>query len=246
MAEARHLQSGVGSPDSSIIMRILVVEDEPRQAAALCEGLRDARYVVDHAADGEEALHYVSVADYDVILLDVLLPAIDGLEVCRRIRASGDQTPILILTARDATEHKVTGLDAGADDYLTKPFELAELLARVRALVRREVTQKAGVLQVGNASLDPARQEVRIGSNPVDLTVREYQILEYLMHRPGHVLSRDAIIEHVWGFDYPGTSNLIDVHVSNLRRKLAEAGEEGLIQTIRGAGYRLVDQNGAA
>ena len=201
---------------------------------------------MDHAADGAEALHYVAVAEYDAVILDVLLPEIDGLEVCRRIRERGNQTPILMLTARDATEHKVTGLDAGADDYMTKPFELAELLARIRALVRREVGRRAGVIQLGNVSLAPARQEVRIGSSPVDLTVREYQILEYLLHRPGYVLSRDAIIEHVWGFDYPGTSNLIDVHVSNLRRKLAEAGAGNLIQTIRGAGYRLVDTNGSA
>jgi two-component system OmpR family response regulator len=224
-------------------MRILIVEDEPRLAAALCKGLREAHYTVDHAADGLEALDYVAVGKYDVIVLDVLLPKLDGIEVCRRIRDDGNRAPVLMLTARDATEDKVAGLDAGADDYLTKPFELIELHARVRSLARRETLQRTGILRVGSLTLDPARQEVGANGSLVELTVREYQILECLIRRPGHVLSRARIIEYVWGFDYPGTSNLIEAHMSNLRRKLADAGLEGLIQTVRRAGYRLVDQH---
>jgi two-component system OmpR family response regulator len=227
-------------------MRILVVEDEPRQAAALCQGLREAHYAVDHAADGCDALDYAAVGEYDVIVLDVLLPEVDGIEVCRRIRVTGNRTPVLMLTARDAIEDKIAGLDAGADDYLTKPFAFAELLARVRALARRESGQRSGILTVGDLSLDSARREVRVAETLLGLTVREFQILECLIHRLGHVISRDSIIERVWGFDYPGASNLIEAHISNLRRKLANAGADGLIQTVRGVGYRLVEHQASA
>jgi two-component system response regulator MprA len=217
-------------------MRVLVVEDEPKLAASLDEGLRDADYTVDVAVDGEEALDYTSTSTYDAIVLDILLPRVDGLEVCRRVRARGSQTPILMLTARDTLHDKVAGLDRGADDYLTKPFELAELLARLRALLRRNGTQRDGLLRVADLALDPASRAVSRAERPIDLTRREYAILETLLRRPRWVVTRDAIIESVWGFEYPDSSNLIDVYVGRLRRKL---GEPALIQTVRGTGYRL-------
>jgi DNA-binding response OmpR family regulator len=216
-------------------MRTLVVEDEPKLAFALCEGLREAEYIVDVAVDGEEALLYAGTSSYDAIVLDVLLPRIDGLEVCRRLRAGGSQTPILLLTARDTVGDKVAGLDRGADDYLTKPFELAELLARLRALLRRNGSQRDGLLRISDLTLDPASRIVRRAERSIDLTSREYAILETLLRRPGWVVPRDAIIESVWGFEYPDSSNLIDVYVGRLRRKL---GDPSLIQTIRGTGYR--------
>src|SRR6266496_2338967 len=217
-------------------MRILVVEDEPKLAASLDEGLREAEYTVDVAADGEEALGYASTSTYDAIVLDIQLPRVDGLEVCRRVRAGGSLTPILLLTARDTLDDKVAGLDRGADDYLTKPFELAELLARLRALLRRNGFQKDGLLRVADLTLDPASRTVQRSERSIDLTKREYAILETLLRRPGWVVTRDAIIDSVWGFEYPDSSNLIDVYVGRLRRKL---GDPALIQTVRGTGYRI-------
>jgi len=217
-------------------MRILVVEDEPKLAAALDEGLREAQYTVDVAADGEEALDFVRTSTYDAMVLDIQLPRMDGLEVCRRVRQHGSLTPILLLTARDTLEDKVAGLDRGADDYLTKPFELAELLARLRALLRRNGGQKDGLLRVADLVLDPASQVVHRAERPIELTTREYKILETLLRRPGWVVTRDTIIESVWGFEFPDSSNLIEVYVGRLRRKL---GEPALIQTVRGSGYRL-------
>jgi two-component system response regulator MprA len=217
-------------------MRVLIVEDEPKLAASLDEGLREADYIVDVAADGEEALHFTRTSTYDAIVLDILLPRVGGLEVCRQVRSSGSLTPILMLTARDTLDDKVAGLDRGADDYLTKPFELAELLARLRALLRRNGSQRDGLLQVADLTLDPASRTVLRSERPIDLTKREYAILETLLRRPGWVVTRDAIIESVWGFEYPDTSNLIDVYEGRLRRKL---GDPALIQTIRGTGYRV-------
>ena len=222
--------------------RVLVVEDEPKLLASLAAGLGEAGYRVDAAADGEEALAYTSTVRYDAIVLDVLLPGSDGLEVCRRLRAGGDRTPILLLTALDALEDKVAGLDVGADDYLTKPFALPELLARLRALLRREAASKEAVLQLGDLSLDPAAQVVRLAGRPLELTAREYAVLETLLRRPGWIVSREAIIESVWGFDYPDSSNLVDVYIGRLRRKLAEAGGRAAIQTVRGAGWRIQEQ----
>jgi two-component system response regulator MprA len=217
-------------------MRILVVEDEPKLAAALDEGLREAQYTVDVAADGEEALDFARTSTYDAMVLDIQLPSIGGLEVCRRVRAQGSLTPILLLTARDTPDDKVAGLDRGADDYLTKPFELAELLARLRALLRRNGAQKDGLLRVADLVLDPASRAVHRAERPIELTTREYKILETLLRRPGWVVTRDAIIESVWGFEFPDSSNLIEVYVGRLRRKL---GEPPLILTVRGSGYRL-------
>ena len=219
--------------------RLLVVEDEIKLACALEEGLGDAQFTVDVVGDGQAALDYAQTTRYDAIVLDVLLPRLTGLEVCRQLRDAGDRTPILILTARDAIEDRIAGLDSGADDYLVKPFAFGELLARLRALLRREATVKTGAITSGGLSLDPAAQVVTWGGQPVELTAREYRMLETLMRRPGWIVSRDAIVDSVWGFDYPDSSNLVDVYLGRLRRKLAAAGAPGLIRTLRGSGYRL-------
>jgi two-component system response regulator MprA len=221
------------------VTRLLVAEDEPKLAFALDEGLADAGYTVDLALDGQDALDYAGTVDYDAVVLDILLPKVDGLEVCRRLRAAGQTTPILMLTARDALEDKVAGLDNGADDYLTKPFALPELLARLRALLRRGSAQRSGMLRLADLVLDPAARTVRWGDRPLDLTRREYGVLETLLRRPGWIVSRDAIIESVWGFDYPDSSNLIEVYVGRLRRKLCQSGAPSMIETVRGIGYRL-------
>jgi DNA-binding response OmpR family regulator len=219
--------------------RVLVVEDELKLGSALETGLREAQYTVDLALDGEEALNFAQTVAYDVIVLDILLPRVDGLEVCRRLRAAGTRTPILLLTARDALQDKVAGLDSGADDYLTKPFALDELLARLRALLRREAANKEPLLRVADLTLDPAAQRVTRAGRSIELTAREYRLLETLLRRPGAVVSRLMIVESVWGFDYPDSSNLVEVYIGRLRRKLGEGGGASLIQTVRGAGYRL-------
>ncbi len=219
--------------------RVLVVEDELKLGSALESGLREAQYTVDLALDGEEALAFARTVAYDAIVLDVLLPKVDGLQVCQRLRAAGTRTPILLLTARDELADKVSGLDSGADDYLTKPFAFGELLARLRALLRRDSATRAPLLRFGDLTLDPAAQCVSRADRPIDLTAREYRLLETLLRRPGAIVTRETIIESVWGFDYPDSSNLVEVYIGRLRRKLAGPGEPSLIQTIRGAGYRL-------
>jgi two-component system OmpR family response regulator len=223
-----------------MMTRVLVVEDELRLASILEETLTEAQYTVDVATDGDEALLFARAATYDAMVLDVLLPGLSGLDVCRRLRASGSITPILLLTARDAEEDKITGLDSGADDYLTKPFTFGELLARLRALLRRNASQKTGVLRVSELTLDPASRVVRWRDEPIDLTARDYAVLETLMRRPGWVVTRDAMIESVWGFDSSESSNLIEVYIRRLRRKLEQHGAPSLIQTVRGVGYRLL------
>jgi two-component system OmpR family response regulator len=223
-----------------MMTRVLVVEDELRLASILEETLTEAQYTVDVATDGDEALLFARAATYDAMVLDVLLPGLSGLDVCRRLRASGSITPILLLTARDAEEDKITGLDSGADDYLTKPFTFGELLARLRALLRRNASQKTGVLRVSELTLDPASRAVRWRDEPIDLTARDYAVLETLMRRPGWVVTRDAMIESVWGFDSSESSNLIEVYIRRLRRKLEQHGAPPLIQTVRGVGYRLL------
>ncbi|MGE3909268.1 MAG: response regulator transcription factor [Chloroflexota bacterium] len=217
-------------------MRILVVEDEPRMAATLGEGLREAGYTVDIAVDGAEGLDYLSTVPYDAVLLDVQLPKLDGFEVCRQMRAKGLLTPVLMLTARDTTADKIHGLDSGGDDYLTKPFAFDEMLARLRALLRRGSAQRDPRLQVSDLSLDPAARLVDRGGREIALTRREYAILETLMRRPGWIVSRDELIESVWGFDFPDESNLVEVYVGRLRKRL---GPPPLIHTVRGIGYRM-------
>lgn len=226
-------------------MRILVVEDERRIADFIRKGLSEYGYAVDVACDGEEALDWAEVAEFDIILLDIMLPVRDGIEVCRELRRRGVQTPILMLTARDAVEDRVRGLDSGADDYLVKPFAFAELLARLRALARRERPVLGTRLQVGDLVLDTTTREVSRQDRSMSLTSKEYALLEYLMRHPNQVLTRTMIAEHVWNYDFDNATNVIDVHIRNLRRKIDDPFPSGLIHTVRGAGYRISDRRSA-
>lgn len=220
-------------------MRVLVVEDERRLAGVLKQGLTEQGYAVDLAFDGEEGVALAELEPYDLLILDVMLPLLDGYGITRRLRAAGKQTPILLLTARDAVDDRVTGLDSGADDYLTKPFAFRELLARVRALLRREGRQRDPILRAGDLTLDPATRLVRRGEREIDLTSKEYAVLEYFLHHMGRVLTRTQIAEHVWDYDFVAMSNVIDVYVRSLRRKLDDDGDGRLLHTIRGVGYQL-------
>ena len=221
-------------------MRILVVEDESRLATLLRRGLVEEGHAVDLAASGEEALDWVEAGDHDVVVLDVMLPGLDGLEVCRRLRRERVRIPILLLTARDAVADRVAGLDAGADDYLVKPFAFAELAARLRALTRRPAEALDPVLRAGELRLDAAARRLWRGDAEVRLPNKEFRILEHLMRHPNRVLTRSMIAEHVWDYDFPNVTNVIDVHIRQLRRKLDDPYPGRLIQTVRGAGYRLV------
>jgi DNA-binding response OmpR family regulator len=225
-------------------MRLLVVEDEPSIAAFLRQGLTEAGYAVDVAADGRAGLDYALAADYDALVLDILLPGLDGLALLRQLRRLGKQTPALMLTARDTVDNRVEGLDAGADDYLVKPFAFSELLARLRALLRRPPLQSDTILQAGDLKLDTSRREVRRAGRLIELTPREHAVLEYLLRHPNQVLTRTQIGEHVWNFDFYQESNVIDVYVGYLRRKIDGPGETPLIHTIRGVGYRLSAEAG--
>lgn len=220
-------------------MRVLVVEDEASIADFLVRGLTEQGYAVDLARDGAAALELLAVATIDVVVLDVMLPKVDGFEVCRRMRAGGDSTPVLMLTARDAVEDRVRGLDTGADDYLVKPFAFSELLARVRALSRREREMTDRVLRVGDLELDTATREARRGGRAIELTTKEYALLEYLMHNPGRVLTRTMITERVWNYEAFNVANVIDVYVGRLRRKVDDGAACRLIYTVRGAGYKI-------
>jgi len=220
-------------------MRVLVVEDERRIADFISKGLSEQGYGVDIAYDGDEALHWAAVAEFDVIVLDVMLPVRDGIEVCRTLREKGLPTPILMLTARDAIEDRVRGLDSGADDYLVKPFAFAELMARIRALTRREPAAKGTVLRVADLVLDTTTREASRGGKHIDLTTKEYALLEYLIRHPNQVLTRTMIAEHVWNYDFDNATNVIDVHIRNLRRKIDDPFPTKLIHTVRGAGYRI-------
>jgi len=220
-------------------MRVLVVEDERRIADFICKGLSEQGYAVDIACDGDEALHWTDVAEFDVIVLDVMLPVRDGIEVCRTLRERGQLTPVLMLTARDAIEDRVRGLDSGADDYLVKPFAFAELMARLRALARREPVAKGTVLRVADLILDTTTREVSREGEHIELTTKEYALLEYLTRHPNQVLTRTMIAEHVWNYDFDNATNVIDVHVRNLRRKIDGPFATKLIHTVRGAGYRI-------
>ena len=224
-------------------MRILVVEDEVRIARFVKEGLEEESYAVDVVTDGPSALDWVAETNYDIILLDVMLPGLTGFEVARILRQRSITTPILMLTARDNVDDKVLGLDAGADDYLPKPFAFKELLARIRALVRRasSVEKIDTVLELGNIKLDTVAHVAFRGDRDVELTAKEYALLEYLMRHPRRPLSRTLIREAVWGYDYMGASNVVDVYVRHLRQKLDSNGETSLIQTVRGVGYKIDD-----
>jgi two-component system, OmpR family, response regulator len=220
-------------------MRVLVVEDEVKMAGLLLRALEEEGYAVDVAAHGEDAVWFGTENDYDAIVLDLMLPDADGFDVCRRLREAGRWSPVLMLTARDAVADRVAGLDAGADDYLTKPFSLAELLARLRALIRRGAVERPAALRVGDLVLDPTTRSVRRGAAEIDLTTKEFALLEYLMRHAGEVLGRTRLIEHVWDFAYDGDSNVVDVYVRYLRNKVDRPFGRASIETIRGAGYRL-------
>lgn len=223
-------------------MRILVVEDEPGIANFVRQGLTEAGYAVDLAWNGHEGLDYALAADYDVLVLDIMLPKMDGLELLRELRRLGDKTPALMLTARDTVDNRVEGLDAGADDYLVKPFAFPELLARVRALLRRPPLQVGTILRVGDLEMDTAKREVRRSDHPIELSPREYAVLEYLMRHPNQVLTRTQISEHVWNFDFFNESNVVDVYVGYLRRKIDQGENSPLIHTVRGVGYRMSEE----
>ena len=222
-------------------MRVLLVEDEPDAARMVAKGLREQAYAVDVVADGEAACYQALIADYDAVVLDVLLPLKNGLEVCRELRREGFSAPILMLTARDAVEARIAGLDSGADDYLTKPFEFGELLARLRALIRRGARPLLPEsLRIADLELDTRAHRVTKRGREVLLTAREYALLEYLARRCGEVVGRAEISEHVWDDSYEPFSNVIEVYVRRLRRKLDDPGAESLIRTRRGEGYELV------
>jgi two-component system response regulator MprA len=221
-------------------MKVLVVDDEPAVREALRRALILEGYSVELAADGAEALHRVGDgAATDAVVLDVLMPGIDGLEVCRRIRRAGNRVPVLMLTARDEVADRVAGLDAGADDYLVKPFALEELLARLRALLRRSTESDGDVLLFADLALNPATREVRRGGEPIELTRTEFALLELFMRNPRQVVTRSVIFERVWGYDFGSSSNSLDVYIGYLRRKTEAGGKPRLVQTVRGVGYAL-------
>jgi two-component system OmpR family response regulator len=222
-------------------MRILIVEDEVKMSGLLRRGLRAEGMAVDVTANGEDALWMAGSTEYDAIVLDVMLPGIDGIEVCRRLRADGVWAPILMLTARDGIADRVAGLDGGADDYLTKPFSYAELLARLRALSRRGAVERPTRLEVGGLVLDPAARRVWRGDEEIALSAKEFTLLETFMRHPGEVLSRFQLLEHAWDYDYENRSNVVDSFVRLLRRKIDKPFGVESIETVRGAGYRLRD-----
>jgi two-component system OmpR family response regulator len=228
-----------------VYVRVLVVDDEVRTATLLRRGLAEEGYAVDVAGDAGEAMWRATEFGYDVVVLDVLLPGMDGFEVCRALRASGCWAPVLMLTARDAVEDRVRGLDAGADDYLTKPFSFSELAARIRALIRRGSAERPVVLQVGDLRLDPAQRQVWLGQAEVALSATEFALLELFLRHPGQVLSRARILEHVWDYGYDGVSNVVDQYVGYLRRKIDRPFGVDYLETVRGAGYRLRAQGPA-
>ena len=226
-------------------MRVLIVEDELRMASLIRRGLEHEGLAAEIAGNGEDALWMAAAHDYDAVVLDVMLPDLDGFEVCRRLRTAGIWSPVLMLTARDSVDDRVAGLDSGADDYLVKPFAFAELLARLRALARRGETGRPAVLAVGDLRLDPATREVTRGATAIALSAKEFALLETFMRRPGEVLSRFHLLEHAWDFAYENRSNVVDVYVRRLRRKIDEPFGRRSLETVRGAGYRLRSEGAA-
>jgi len=225
-------------------MHILVVEDEVKMAALIRRGLKEDGLTVDVAGTGEEALGMARASTYDAIVLDVILPGVDGFETCRRLREEGVWAPVLMLTARGALEDRVAGLDGGADDYLTKPFSFAELLARLRALVRRGQAERPSIVEVGDLRLDPATRQVWRGETEIDLSAKEFVLLETFMRSPGHVLTRTHLLDQAWEYDFEHRSNVIEVYVRYLRRKIDAPFGVKSIETVRGAGYRLRKDGG--
>jgi len=227
-------------------MRVLVVEDDVKMAGLIRRGLREEGLNVDVAIKGEDALWMAGATEYDAIVLDVMLPGIDGFETCRRLRADGVWAPVLMLTARDGVEDRIAGLDGGADDYITKPFSFGELLARLRALARRGRIEQSVILQVGDLTLDPATRRVQRADQDVELSAKEFSLLETFMRRPGQVLDRFQLLEHAWDYEYENRSNIVDVYVRYLREKIDRPFGRESIETVRGAGYRLRADGGLA
>ncbi len=226
-------------------MRILLLEDEPKVSALVKRGLTAERYAVDVTADGREGLEFAEAYAYDLILLDLMLPTLSGLEVLQRIRRTNQFVPILILTARDSVDDKVKLFESGADDYLTKPFAFAELMVRVKALLRRGPVNRSSTLRIGELELDRLTQQVKRRGRRVDLTAKEYSLLEYLMQNPDRVLSRNMIIEHVWDQSFDGITNIVDVYVRHLRSKIDDGCDSKMIRTVRGTGYMIRSEMGA-
>ena len=226
-------------------MRILFVEDETKLCELVARALKAERYAVDVAGDGNAGWSLADAYDYDLIILDLMLPGLSGTEVLRRIRRKNQQVPVLILTARDATEEKVQNFEAGADDYLTKPFAFAELLIRIKALLRRGTGNRSSVLRVGDLEIDRLSQQVKRAGKRIELTPKEYALLEYLASHPGRVFSRTMIVEHVWDQSFEGLNNIVDVYVRHLRRKVDDPFATKLIRTVRGVGYSLDDNSQA-
>jgi two-component system OmpR family response regulator len=223
-------------------MRVLIVEDQAKLAALLARGLREEGHAADVAGRGEDALWMAAAAPYDAIVLDIMLPGIDGLETCRALRKRGVWSPVLMLTARDAVGDRVSGLDAGADDYLTKPFSFEELLARLRALVRRAPAERPVTVEVGDLRLDPAAHRVWRGDDELELSAKEFALLELLMRRPGTVLSRSQLLEGAWDMSYERRSNIVDVYIKQLREKIDRPFGSDTIETVRGVGYRMTER----
>jgi two-component system copper resistance phosphate regulon response regulator CusR len=223
-------------------MRVLIVEDEKKVADFVARGLRAERFAVDVAYDGKSGWEMASVYSYDLVILDLMLPEISGSEILRRLRRARNEVPVLILTASDSTAQKVEHFDAGADDYLTKPFAFAELLVRVKALLRRAPANRSSVLRAADLELDRMSQQVRRGGKKIELTSKEYALLEYLLANAGRVISRTMIIEHVWDASFEGLTNIVDVYVRHLRNKVDDDFPQKLIRTVRGAGYCLSDE----
>jgi len=220
-------------------MRILVVEDDKKVGGFLKQGLQEEQYAVDVCRNGSDALHMAQISPYDVIILDIMLPGMDGITVCREMRQKAILTPILMLTAKDEIEDKVTGLSEGADDYLTKPFSFDELLARIRALLRRNQDYKTKELKAGDLEMDPLRRMVTRAGKKIDLTGKEYALLEYLLRNRGRTVTPSMILNHVWDIDYVGSSNIVNVYISHLRNKIDKNFDTKLIQTVRGHGFRI-------
>jgi DNA-binding response OmpR family regulator len=226
-------------------LRILLVEDNQRLSDSLKRSLAEDGYAVDVAYDGEEGEAWGLSYDYDAIILDIMLPKKDGLAVCRNLRDERVMSPIIMLTARDTVDDRVSGLDSGADDYLVKPFALEELLARLRALLRRDADDKSPELRVGDLCLDPATHRVERAGRPINLTAKEFSLLEYFMRNRGRIVTREMAEDHIWSYDFQASSNVVDVYVRRLRRKIDDPFETRLLETVRGAGYRLINADEA-